>query len=178
MLIFPCNTGFEKLGETNWKGSTAQTVNAIETFLTSIDGRDIQEYESRRILKIYAVVFEQFQPPLKSARGLFSSENCYKIGTRRDIYICLIGLILRRIFCWTKSGQLRLCSVSGSNFIPISKNGILQKKEMFVYENWNQILYNMKIALAAWKFCHIVFGTSLTTYKTNKIKKLNTEIPK
>ena len=36
----------------------------------------------------------------------------------------------------------------------------------------------MKIALGDWKFCHIFFETSLTTYKTNKLKKRNTGSPK
>ena len=81
LSIFLCyaydwlSTGFGKLGETNWKGSTAETVNAIETYVTSIDGHDITEYESKGILKIEAVVFDQFQfpqTPLKfSARPIF-----------------------------------------------------------------------------------------------------------
>ena len=41
-------------------GSTAQTVYARETCDTWKDGHDIQEYEAKRILKIPAVVFEQF----------------------------------------------------------------------------------------------------------------------
>ena len=63
--------------------------------------------------------------------------------------------------------------MSGSDFIAIIKNRHFRKMEMFVSEIQNQILHYMEIVQGAWNFCHIVLGTALTTFKSNKFKKPN-----
>ena len=73
--------------------------------------------------------------------------------------------------------QFDFCGTSGSKVITFIKNRQFQKMEMFVSEEWNQILHYMKIAQGAWNFFHIVFGIPLTAYKRNQFKKPNTVAP-
>ena len=88
--------------------------------------------------------------------------------------IRLIRLIMRRGFKW---GQLDLYSVPRSKVIAFIQNRFFRKVEMFVSGIRNQICHYMKIAGGAWNFFHIVFGTSLTTYKRNKFQKRSTWSP-